>query len=61
MEAVGRGQDGTCLEQGYALLMKRAEPLEPDDREGFLHRVPSHRALIDAYRERSGVLTAASA
>ncbi len=37
------------LEDGHALLMKRAELLDATEREGFLHRVPSHRAIIGAF------------
>lgn len=37
------------LEDGHALLIKRAELLDTTEREGFLHRVPSHRAIIDAF------------
>ena len=36
------------LASGRALLMKRAESLGDDEREGFLRRVPSHRALLEA-------------
>ncbi len=43
------------LASGRALLMKRAEPLAASDREGFLSRIPSHRALLEACESLEGV------
>ena len=55
----GTGLDGgeIYLASGHALLTKRAEPLGPADREGFLRRVPSHRALLDAVEEHESLAT----
>ena len=56
------GLDGErFLRDGHALLMKRAEPLGPDDREGFLHRVPSHLALLEAFESRAAAAVPAAA
>ncbi len=43
------------LDDGHALLMKRAELLDEAEREGFLHRVPSHRAIVSAYESRESM------
>ena len=61
LRAVGLDGGGVYLRDGHGQLMKRAEPLGPTERDGFLHRVPSHRALIDALarHESATVLVAA--
>ena len=43
------------LDEGHALLMKRAALLDATEREGFLHRVPSHRAILDAFEAHQAV------
>jgi len=37
--------------------MKRAELLDVNEREGFLHRVPSHRAIIRAFESREAMVS----
>ena len=58
LTALGDDRDGAYLRGGHAVLMERASPLEPADREGVLRRVPSHRALIDAFEQRYGTMAA---
>ncbi|MEO8937679.1 MAG: adenylate/guanylate cyclase domain-containing protein [Burkholderiaceae bacterium] len=61
LHAVGLGGGEAYLRDGHAHLMKRAEPLAPDERDGFLRRVPSHRALIDALAKRDSAMAKAAA
>ena len=57
LRGVGHGGAKAYLASGHALLMQRAEPLGPADREGFLRRVPSHRALLDAVEDADHLAT----
>ena len=52
--SAGVDVDDGYLRSGHALLMRRAEPLADEHRDGFLRRVPSHRALFDAVERAQG-------
>jgi len=57
LQGAGRAGGDGYLASGRALLMRRAEPLGHDDRDGFLRRVPSHRALLEACEEQDTLAT----
>jgi hypothetical protein len=49
--AIGDPRATSLLQQGYDLLQQAAAALDEQSRLRFLEAVPSHRALVIAYRE----------
>ena len=49
LAAAGSPRAGQFLRRSHELLMLRAEPLAPDERETFLGNVPSHRAIMEIW------------
>jgi tetratricopeptide (TPR) repeat protein len=54
MRATASPRADEFLARAHALLMQRAEPLEPAERGTFLGNVPSHQAIVAAWAARAG-------
>ena len=50
LAAAGAPRAADLLRQAHALVMARAAPLGDAERATFLGNVPSHRAIVDAWR-----------
>jgi len=52
LAAAGSPRGGEFLERSHRLLSERAEPLDAAERATFLGNVPSHRAIVAAWKHR---------
>jgi len=52
LAAAGSPRGGEFLERSHRLLSERAEPLDAAERATFLGNVPSHRAIVAAWKYR---------